>query len=44
MKQYLTINNILRTLTLIMLIFYFNYDHMKHIHQIINTFKNIKNG
>jgi hypothetical protein len=39
MKKYLKIGNILRVLTILMLIWYFNHDGMNHINQIINFFK-----
>jgi hypothetical protein len=41
MKKYLKIGNILRVLTILMLIWYFNREGMTHINQIIEIFKNL---
>ena len=41
MKKYLTPNNILRALTVILLIYYFNHEGMKNVYQIIDTLKSL---
>jgi hypothetical protein len=41
MKKYLTSGNILRALTILMLIYYFNHEGMTNVHQIIDTIKSL---
>ena len=41
MKKYLTPGNILRALTILMLIYYFNHEGMTNVYQIIDTIKSL---
>jgi hypothetical protein len=41
MKKYLTPGNILRALTILMLIYYFNHEGMTNVYQIIDTVKSL---
>jgi len=41
MKKYLTPGNILRALTVLMLIYYFNHEGMTNVYQIIDTVKSL---
>jgi hypothetical protein len=41
MKKYLTPGNILRALTVLMLIYYFNHEGMTNVYQIVDTIKSL---
>jgi hypothetical protein len=41
MKKYVTPGNVLWALSIIMLIWYMNHDHLQHFNQIVNGVKNL---